>query len=634
MRPRPFAVSLAVVTFAAGLLSAGSVTPAAANELGDLHGNGTVQRTVLTATQLQSGVAPGTVASSAFGVPDGAASPANTFEGTLTIAGAGDTGDFATIKDPYGYAESASVRHLPDFSAELIQDGSYLVPAERGLRITGDPAWNIAVGVGRAWQETSDDGLTRAALPFSLIERNANCVHNGILTFLFSPTRTSQLRYQVASETCEYFQFDMWGQLPVAITPSKIANADSIRRGFATELAARLPTRPLDRLAKDYPAAKIDVSAFGAGVSSSALTSLGFEYGGVNYVGGCPTRQGPHPFCSEVLLPSYSTAKTSFGTLALLRLAQKYGPAVADELITTLVPQAAEMSAWKGVTIRNALDMATGNFSSAGFESDEAGSTMSSFFVAESEAQKTATALSFPRAADPGTTWVYHTSDTYLAVKAMNAVLQAHEGSSADIFKMLRDEVLVPAAVGPDSQTTLRTDNSETGTPFGGYGLFWTQDSIAKIARLMGPQHGAVNGVQLLHPGLLDAAIQRDPTDRGLPVTSSPDLRYNIGVWAKDYSSTDDPSFKTPFTVPFMSGFGGITVAMMPNGSSYYIFSDNDEFVWAPAVVQSAKLASMTDGASCPRSYQASHHAAHPVGPRCLGTPCAGPSRRPCIPLV
>jgi len=266
------------------------------------------------------------------------------------------------------------------------------------------------------------------------------------------------------------------------------------------------------------------------------------------------------------------------------------------------------MPAWKGVTIRDAVDMATGNYTSAGYEVDEGGSTMSAFFAAESETQKTATALSFPRSAAPGTTWVYHTSDSYLAVQAMNALLRQHEGPRADIFSMLCNEVLIPAGVGPDSLTTLRTDNSPTGAPFGGYGMFWTQDSIAKVARLMGPQHGAVHGVQLLHPGLLDAALQRNPADRGLPVTGSTVLRYNAGVWAKDYSSVNDPAFTTPFTVPFMSGFGGITVAMMPNGSTYYVFSDNDEFVWASAVSQSAKLATMTGGGTATASPTASGH--------------------------
>ena len=36
------------------------------------------------------------------------------------------------------------------------------------------------------------------------------------------------------------------------------------------------------------------------------------------------------------------------------------------------------------------------------------------------------------------------------------------------------------------------------------------------------------------------------------------------------------------FWIPFMSGYGGITVAMAPNGATYYYFSDNEEFSWSP----------------------------------------------------
>ena len=74
-------------------------------------------------------------------------------------------------------------------------------------------------------------------------------------------------------------------------------------------------------------------SVFGSGITPSALSTFGFVYDGVNYVGDCPTRQGAYPFCGQLLLPSYSTAKSAFGGMALMRLAQKYGPAITNETI-------------------------------------------------------------------------------------------------------------------------------------------------------------------------------------------------------------------------------------------------------------------------------------------------------------
>ena len=511
--------------------------------------------------------------------------PRDSFEGTLTLNGIATSGGFTTVKDPYGYATIEALKHLPTFSVPLVQNGSHLVPAVRGVQFTGSPYWNLAVGAGRAWSEKGDRGQTRASLPFALIERNANCVHNGVLTFLFTKKTISDVRYQVTSETCQYFQFDLWGQVDASYTPGGVAAADDIRNAYAAEVADRLPTKPISALATDHPDAGIDLSAFGGGITPSALSTYGFLFDGVNYVGDCPTRQGAYPFCGQLLLPSYSTAKSAFGSIALMRLAQKYGPGVAEELLRDHIAEASG-PAWNGVTIDHALDMATGNYSSAGYEVDEAGSTMSSFFLAERYADKMQAALSFPHRAAPGSTWIYHTSDTFLATRAMDDVLKDHEGSDAEIFAMLRDEVLKPASVGPDSLTTLRTDNSPAGAPFGGYGMFWTQDDIAKVAKLLTVDGGA--------RGRRSAPPPR-PSRRGVAERPRGSWRHRPAVrsrsttttafWAQDFTSADNPSYTSPFTVPFMSGFGGITVALMPNGSSYYVFSDNNEFAWRNVVI-------------------------------------------------
>ncbi|MGX5696784.1 hypothetical protein ACWKWP_11350 [Agromyces soli] len=596
----PLAAATVIALAAACLVGLGAApASAAANPVpGDpLTGSGAVTRSVLTAAQLAATTAPAaTVANDAFALPAAAAPPAHVFEGTLTLNGVATSGGFTALKDPYGYAGTAALKHLPPFSVQLVQNGSHLVPVARGLQLTGSQYWNLEVGAGRAWKENGDGGQTRAALPFALVERNANCVHNGVLTFLFTDSAVSRVRYQVTSETCEYFQFDLWGQVGASYTPGGVAASDDVRNAYAAEVADRLPTKPIGALATDHPTAGLDLSAFGGGITPSALSTYGFFYEGVNYVGDCPTRQGVYPFCGQLLLPSYSTAKSAFAGMALMRLAQKYGPGVATELVKDQVAEASGLSAWNGVTIDHALDMATGNYSSADYEADEAGSTMLAFFDAEAYADKMSAALSFPHRAAPGSIWTYHTSDTFLATQAMDELLKDRAGSGAEIFAMLRDEVLKPAKVGPDSLTTLRTGNSATGAAFGGYGLFWTRDDIAKVAKLLTVDDGAAGGQQLLHPGLLDASLQRDPADRGVTTSGSIPFHYNNAFWARDFSAADDAAFTSPFSVPFMSGFGGISVVLMPNGSSYYVFSDNNEFAWSSAVVQSNKLAPMSGG--------------------------------------
>ncbi len=52
-----------------------------------------------------------------------------------------------------------------------------------------------------------------------------------------------------------------------------------------------------------------------------------------------------------------------------------------------------------------------------------------------------------------------------------------------------------------------------------------------------------------------------------------------------------------PAWVPFMSGFGGISVVMIPNGIVYYYVSDGGAFRWARAVAESTRLGALC----CPK---------------------------------
>ena len=67
---------------------------------------------------------------------------------------------------------------------------------------------------------------------------------------------------------------------------------------------------------------------------------------GVNYVGGCQTRFGRYPYCESMRASSYSTAKSAFAAVALMRMAQKYGSGVTELLIADYVPEN-EGGAWE-----------------------------------------------------------------------------------------------------------------------------------------------------------------------------------------------------------------------------------------------------------------------------------------------
>jgi formylglycine-generating enzyme required for sulfatase activity len=546
-------------------------------------GTGDVARTLLTYDQLMNGFdAASPVDDSAFALPDEAAPPEHTFEGRLELFGEDANGDMEMVR---GELEPESA-HLPEFDYEFVQRGSYLIPARRGQIIADHANWNYIIGPGRAWQEKGDQGYSRASFPFALVWKGGNATFNGTMMFLFDDDSLSKVWYQITQETTTYTRANFWGLLDAAYHPGPADGAAQIRADFDQELADRFPTKPIEELAEDYPG--IDTSAFGRGVSPEHRTMYGFVINGVNYVGECQTRYGRYAYCGWMRATSYSTAKSAFVSVALMRLAQKYGPEVADLLIRDYVLEyAGSPGDWERVTFNNTIDMATGNYESAGYMTDEDGPKMGEFFGAQPYAERIAAAFDWPHSAQPGTQWVYRTSDTFILTRALHNYLQSQEGPEADIFAFVVDEVYEPLKVGPGAHTTMRTaDNNWHGQPEGGYGLWWIQDDIAKIATLL-HEGGMIDGEQVLHPGLLAAAMQQDPDDRGVEIDGR--REYNNAFWAQRYGQED--GFDCEFWVPQMLGISGNVVALMPNGSTYYYFSDNQQFTWDAAVRESNKIA-------------------------------------------
>jgi len=595
-----------------GLALAGWCTPtlwATTRVLGDpLTGNGKVNRSVLTYSELFSNAAPAAPVddSGGFALPANAAAPSQAFEGTLTFSDPTTSGSAQILRDDFAddSASNSPWRHLANFSFQFVQNGSYLIPVQQGLVITGNAAWNYIVGPGRVWQENNDNGYTRASFPFALVERNQNCVHNGEMTFLFNRTKTpniSKVRYQVTQETCLYFKLNMWGQLAATYTPGNVANADALKNAHADEVADRLSTRPFSTLATDFANSGINIANFTQGFKSPAdITTYGLFINGVHYVSSCQTRYGAYAFCDNMRLPSYSIAKSTFAGLAMMLLGQQYKVAVYGQLIRSYVPQYADGGDWTNVTFNNTADMATGNYLSSGIDADESSSQELAFLTAEPYSAKIADAFTpFPHKAVPGTTWVYQTHATFILTQAMNSYLQQQQGSRADVFNAIRDSVFKPLNMSQGSLSTLRTDNSASGKPFGGYGLFFIQDDVAKIGRFLNNSGGVINGVQVLEPTRLQESLFRaaNPAalgvpvpDRGMPTVPNT-FRYHNYFWAKYMTTTEFPQYHCNFWVSFMSGYGGNTVLLLPNGVTYYIFSDGNEFHWYTAVNEINKIA-------------------------------------------
>ncbi|NQY34656.1 MAG: choice-of-anchor D domain-containing protein [Alteromonadaceae bacterium] len=561
-----------------------------------LSGDGNVSRSSVTYSNLTGSAGNGSLVDfSAFAVPPDAADPSNTFEGSLVFNSV--QRGWVEIHDPYLYKTLSDVKQLPDFNYEFVQHGTHIIPVTRGLIEKANKLgeWDLILEPGRVWDENSDNGFSRASIPFALTEFNQNCTHNGVLTFLFKDNGDmSKVQYQIASETCNYYQFNMYGRLTASYILSTVNNAAAIKTDYEIEVANRMVTKPISELAVDYPGAGINVSNIGSDQSSPDMTLFGVSYNGVHYTGGCETRYGTYPFCDVMSLPSYSTAKSVVGAMSLMRLEQKYAGSQQYAIVRDYVSECSNNSKWGSVTLENVIDMATGNYDSAAYEADEANDATTWLYNNTHSGKVGISCDFYAHKVNSGTTRVYHSSDTYLVGLAVDEYYQTQEGNSnLDFFSdMLVQEVFEPLGVSPSMNTTIRTrDNAANAVS--GLGLTYHRDDIIKIANMLNSDNGMINGVQVLDAGMVNAGLQRNSNDRGLSTGTSTG-KYNNSFWAHELSASpvmDNCSSET--WIPYMSGYGGIGIQMLPNGMIYYFFSDGLNYASTKTLNELDKISSL-----------------------------------------
>ncbi len=237
--------------------------------------------------------------------------------------------------------------------------------------------------------------------------------------------------------------------------------------------------------------------------------------------------------------------------------------------------------------------MATGDYDSAAYEVDEGASKTNGLFVPLDHASKISYSCgAYARKATPGTVWVYHTSDFYVLGTALNTYLKSLPGrGSDDIFtNLVVSDVYAPLGLSPVTHVTRRTYDS-VAQPFTGWGLTFHHDDVVRIARFLSVDNGQVGGNALLDATLLNASLQRTSSDRGLQAATLTAYKYQHGFWARNVQSV--LGCANPTWVPFMSGFGGISVVMFPNGTVYYNFADdglNATFDWSNPAKEANKV--------------------------------------------
>ncbi len=537
----------------------------------------------LPAALFAGGEAPATaLPTSVFTPPPGAQPASMRIIGKLTLAG--EPADrFSLIADDFGSIDAGEpVASLPPLEIELVAAGDEVIPARRGPIAGNHPYWEWIVEPGKTWEDPSRPGTSMVALPFSLIERNANCIHNGLLLIAIGTDGTaSRALYQIGSETCAYLQFDMWGIADVAFTPGEVAGSDRLTLAYDREKAERRPVRPISDLGN------VATAGFGSPeeVAPAALTTFGYASGGTLFAGPCPTRHGPYPYCDVLDLPSYSWAKSLVGGIAAMRLEFLF-PGAMEAKISDFVPECLAAD-WQGVTFRNAIDMASGHYNSDKYDEDEASPQMRAFFLAETHAEKIALACTaFPRKDAPGRRFVYRTADTYILGTAMAAYLRQHVEGDVDLYDGLIVPIWKALGLSPATMVTRRTLDSQR-QPFTGWGLVLHRNDIAVLADFL-QRGGTIGGQPLLDRAMLNEALQRDKRRRGLRAVVETQ-RYQHGFWAWNAAAALGCAGEA--WIPALSGYGGLSAALMPNGATYFYISDGGQFAWARAAAASNRLA-------------------------------------------
>ncbi|GAB3292305.1 serine hydrolase [Parahaliea aestuarii] len=472
-------------------------------------------------------------------------------------------------RDDYGFAadRQLALDRLPDIQAAYLQVGGELVPLQRGLQSTAHPHWDLILEPGRIWRDS--EGRDHFSLPFALQEKNANCTHNGVIrATLAGEGKPFPARVLIASETCLYFKFNLEGPAEGSFQRTALAGAERIASDHRRHRAARLPTRPLQQLPQ--PSA---LSGPGADLSAWGLVD-----GDSHYVSDCPTRRGPYPHCDNLSLPSYSLAKSLVAGLGLMRLEQRF-PGSSEQTIASLVPECASAGHWRQTTLVDTLNMRTGHYHSAAAQADESSARMEEgFFLPLRHIDKLRFACrGWPARGQPGGQFVYHTSDTYLLGTAMTALLQKQHGAKADLYRDLLLPLWRQLDLSPALDTTRRTADT-AAQPFAGYGLTLLRDDIARIGQALNRDTLAPQ----LDRRLLLQALQRDPAARGYHPAEADELYYQHGFWGFD--ATRLLSCPGQLVIPFLSGYGGINVLLLPDDRIYYYFSDGGQFAFTDAL--------------------------------------------------
>jgi CubicO group peptidase (beta-lactamase class C family) len=521
------------------------------------------------------------LANAAFAPGEGAL-PAAPFAGVLTLHAAAMR-TLPVLEHPMVLGRDARI--FPGVRLEFFTLGDVLVPVERGEMVAETHAgptpsyWRVIPQYGRVWREKADGDWSRAAFPIMLVNDTENHAHQGLATFLYRPGQVTGLVIQFVQQTGPYLikqYFVAWGFAPADLTPGDAPKLETRAAQARAELADRLPARPWSELVKSVPPGTLE--GFGGPLYPKWQVAVALVRDGTLYYQEPMTPYGAYPYPLEMRFGVRSVTKSVFAPLALLHLAQVYGPWVLTLEVGDYVPGLDPK--WHRVRFIDAANMATGYGGTGSTKTHPndifdgyLGGDYDAWYTARSHADKLRqiAATLHPYPWEPGTVMRYRDQDYYLLGAAIDGFLKSIRGPHANLGDMVQSEVFTP--IGIHQSPTVRTLE-----PAGREGLLWcnagyypTLDDLAKIA-LLYQARGAHGGVQILDRDLTadllaarDAIVKNADASLG-PVLaplpdSSEDGLYKMGFHFLRYVNANGAAEY----LPSMHGSGDNEVILYPN---------------------------------------------------------------------
>jgi CubicO group peptidase (beta-lactamase class C family) len=270
--------------------------------------------------------------------------------------------------------------------------------------------------------------------------------------------------------------------------------------------------------------------------------------------------------------------KSVFAPLALLRLAQVYGPWVLTlkigDYVQGLDPK------WHRVRFVDAADMATG-FGGTGSTRTHPNDIFDGYLGGDYDAWYTAPSFAdkirqidatlHPYPWEPGTVMRYRDQDYFLLGAAIEGFLKSVRGPQAELLEMVKTEVLAPIGIHQAPVVRTREAGGREGLVWCNAGYYPTLDDLAKIAMLY-QALGAHGGAQILNREMTadllrarNAVVKNADASLGPVATplaeSSEDGLYEMGFHFLRYvNSTGNVEY-----LPSMHGSGDNEVILYPN---------------------------------------------------------------------